>query len=75
MSTSYQSATIAMNKIAEDYPNNKIVVVDTLCGCVGEAVAVYHACKQRDQGKSLEEVVDYINELKVNNPTPKGGGL
>lgn len=66
MSTSYQSATIAMNKIAEDYPNNKIVVVDTLCGCVGEAVAVYHACKQRDQGKSLEEVVDYINELKMN---------
>lgn len=44
----------------------KIVVVDSLCASLGEGLLCYYAAKARDEGKSLEEAVAYIEELKNN---------
>ena len=64
LSTTYQSAVIAADELAEQYPQQRISVVDTLCASMGQGLLLYYACKMRDQGLSLEEVTAWCEENK-----------
>ena len=66
LSTTYQSAVIAANELQEKYPDRKINVVDTLCASLGQGLFVWHACKKRDAGLSLEELTAWCEENKLN---------
>ncbi len=65
MSTTYQSAVIAAEELAEKYPQRKIRVVDTLCASLGQGLLVWYACQKRDAGLSLDEVADWCEENKL----------
>ena len=65
LSTTYQSAVIAANDLREEYPERTIVVCDTLCAALGQGLLVYHACRLRDEGKTLEEVRTWVEENKL----------
>lgn len=65
LSTTYQSAVIAAQELAEKYPDRKIRVVDTLCAALGQGLLVWHTCKKRDQGLSLEELTAWVEENKM----------
>ncbi len=62
ISATYQSAVIAAQELAEAYPERKILVADSLSGSLGEGLLLWHACKLRDQGASLEEVDQFLRE-------------
>ena len=64
LSTTYQSAVIAAGELMEQYPERKILVVDTLCASLGQGLLVYYACKKRDEGMSLEELAAWCEEQK-----------
>jgi len=64
LSTTYQSAVIAAEELAERFPDRKIRVVDTLCASMGQGFLVYNACQMRDQGLSLDELADWCEEKK-----------
>ena len=66
LSTTYQSAVIAANELLEQYPDRKIHVVDTGCASLGEGLFVWHACKNRDAGMSLEELTAWAENTKLN---------
>ena len=66
LSTTYQSAVIAANELLEKYPERKICVVDTLCASLGQGLFVWHACKMRDAGMTLEELTAWCEENKLN---------
>lgn len=66
LSTTYQSAVIAANELAEKYPDQKIRVVDSLCASLGQGLLCWYACKKRDEGLSLEELTDWLEEHKLN---------
>ena len=66
LSTTYQSAVIAATELAEKYPDRKINVVDTLCASLGQGLLVWHACKKRDAGMSLEELTAWCENNKLN---------
>ena len=66
LSTTYQSAVIAANELKEKYPQRKIFVVDTLCASLGQGLFVWHACKKRDAGFSLEELAAWCEENRLN---------
>ena len=66
LSTTYQSAVIAANDLAEQYPDRKIIVVDTLCASMGQGLLVWYACQKRDAGLSLEEVAQWCEDHKQN---------
>ena len=59
LSTTYQSAVIAAQELGEEYPDRKILVVDTLCASLGQGLLVWYACKKRDEGYSLEELAKW----------------
>ena len=66
LSTTYQSAVIAAAELKEFYPDRRINVVDSLCAALGQGLLVYHACKHRDAGESLEEVTAWVEANKLN---------
>ena len=66
LSTTYQSAVIAAEELKEEYPERTIRVVDTLCAALGQGLLVWHACKHRDAGESLEDVAAWVEANKLN---------
>ena len=65
LSASYNNARIAANDLAEQYPDRKIVLVDSLCASLGQGLLVHYAVTMKESGKSLEEVVAWLEENKL----------
>ena len=66
LSATYQSAVIAATELQDQYPDRKVMVVDTLCASLGQGLLVYYACKKRDEGMSLEDLAAWCEEKKFN---------
>lgn len=66
LSTTYQSSVIAVEELKEQYPERTICTVDTLAASLGQGLLVWYAAKLRDQGKSLEEVREWLEQNKLN---------
>ncbi len=66
LSTTYQSAVIAADELAEEYPDRKIRVVDGLCAALGQGLLVYHTCKMRDSGLDLDALAAWVENNKLN---------
>ena len=64
LSATCQSAMMAANELRLEYPDRKILVIDTLCAALGQGLLVDYACKKRDAGASLEEVAAWVEENK-----------
>lgn len=64
LSCMYQTALIAAEELAAEFPDRKIAVVDTLCASMGEGLLVYHAAELRERGMSLDELTAYAEENK-----------
>lgn len=64
LSTTYQSAVIAAEELKETYPDRKIIVVDTCAAALGQGLLVWHTCKQRDAGLSLEALAAWVENAK-----------
>lgn len=60
------SAVIAANELKEERPERKIIVIDSLCASLGEGLLVHKAVLQKEAGKSLEEVAQWVEENKMN---------
>ena len=54
---------------AEDYremfPDRKIIVVDTLAASMGEGLLVHYAVELQKQGKTMEEVAQWVEDNKL----------
>ena len=66
LSGSYNSACIARDTLAEQYPDNKIYLVDSLAASSGYGLLVDTAADMRDSGKTAEEIVAWLEENKLN---------
>ena len=66
LSSTYSSATVALDDMKEEYPDRKLFAVDTLCASMGQGLLVYLACKKKESGATIEEVRDYVEGLKLN---------
>ena len=65
LSTTYQSACIAANEMAERFPVRKIFVVDSLCASLGQGLLAYYAAKKRDEGLTIEELKAWLEDNKL----------
>lgn len=65
LSTTCNSFQIAAGDLAGQYPDRKIYVVDTLCASLGQGMLVYQAARLRQEGKSMEEVRDWVEANKL----------
>ncbi|MDO4311959.1 MAG: DegV family protein [Eubacteriales bacterium] len=65
LSGTCNSMRLAAEELKEEYPEAKIIVVDTLCACLGEALLLYYVLKQKAAGKSIEEAAQWAEENKL----------
>jgi len=65
LSTTYQSAVIAAEELQAKYPERTIKVVDSLCASLGQGLLVWYACRKRDEGMSLNELANWLEENKL----------
>ena len=56
---------MARDQILNDDPNASIIIIDSLCASLGEGLLVHYAVKAKENGMSLEENAQYIEELKL----------
>ncbi len=62
LSGTCQSAMIAAKDLKDKFPQRRIEVFDTLCASMGEGLLVYHAAMQKKEGKSIDEVLTWLQE-------------
>ena len=60
LSTTFNSARIAGLELAEEFPERKIITVDTLCASAGFGILVYLACGKRDEGADIDTVAEFV---------------
>lgn len=65
LSGTYNSMRIAGEELAEQYPDAKIIVIDTLCACLGEGLLLYNVLQLKEAGKSIEEIAQWVRENKL----------
>lgn len=65
LSGTYNAGFTAADKLQEEFPDRKIYTIDTLCGSLGQGLLVYLASLEKQAGKSIEEVRDFIEDLKL----------
>lgn len=63
LSTTVNSAHMAVEDLKESYPDRKIVVVDTLAASAGGGLMVYMAMVKKNEGALIEENAAYLQSL------------
>ena len=55
MSGTANAARLAAENMMEEFPERKIIVIDSLCASLGQGLLVDYALKLQQQGKTMEE--------------------
>ena len=63
LSTTYQSAAIAAEELRQEFPDSRIIVIDSLAASRGQGMLVWYAAKKKAEGKSIDEAADWVREM------------
>ncbi len=66
LSSTSESAQVAARELNEEYPDRKVIAIDTLCASAGEGMLVWLASRKRAEGASLEENAELIRNRYMN---------
>ncbi len=66
LSGTYQNIVTAVEDYKEEFPDRKIMVVDTLAASMGQGLLVHYAVQLQSQGKTIEEVAQWVEDNKLN---------
>ena len=64
LSATFQSASIAAEDLRQEFPEARIYVVDSLCASLGQGVLGWLCAREREKGRTLEEVRAFSEETK-----------
>lgn len=64
LSGTYNSSLLAKEELLEKYPNSNIVIIDSLSASNGLGLLVYEASKQKQDGNTIKEITENINNMK-----------
>lgn len=64
LSGSYNSCKIAAEELAEEYPQRKIIVIDSLAASLGQGLLVHLAVQKKEAGEEMEQVARWVEENK-----------
>lgn len=65
LSTTCNSAMIAAEELREQYPDRRILIVDTLAASAGQGLLVYLTVQQKQLGASIEEAAQFAEACKL----------
>lgn len=65
LSSTSSTGRLSCSELSEEYPDVKFYAVDTLAASLGQGMLVYMAAKLKEDGKTIEEVRDWLEENKL----------
>lgn len=65
LSGTYNAGAMAARELGEKYPERRIYAVDSLSASMGQGLLIWHAWQKKQQGASLEEARDYVEQTKL----------
>ena len=65
LSGTYQSAMLAAEELQQEYPERKIICVDTLGASAGEGFLVREAAKMQGNGLTIEELAEWVTKRRL----------
>lgn len=66
LSTTYNNAVMMMEELQHEFPERKLLHIDTLCASLGQGLLVYYAALQKEKGVGIEELHSQIEVIKNN---------
>lgn len=66
LSATAQSGEAAARELREEYPERKVICVDTLCASLGQGLCVHLANRMRMNGASIDEVAKWATDTRLN---------
>lgn len=64
LSGMYQNLRNICSDYKEEFPERRIILIDSLCGSLGQGLAVHYAAGLKAQGKTIDEVAAWLEENK-----------
>lgn len=65
LSATYASAKFTAEELSKEYPERKIITVDTLAASAGQGLLVYLTLKEKENGASIEEAAKFAEDTKL----------
>lgn len=65
LSTTFNSARIAAEMLKSEFPNRKIITVDTLAASAGIALLIDLIIEKKENGASIEEAAEFAEQTKL----------
>ncbi len=66
LSGTYEGVRGIGKTLQQQFPNQTFTSVDTLAASVGQGLIVYYAAKMRKEGKTLQEVEQWVRDNRLN---------
>ncbi len=66
MTNSYNQALLAQESIIKEFPERKLIVIDTTCSSSGYGLIVDDAADLYEEGKSIDEIASFVESNKLN---------
>ena len=66
LSSSAATAMVAAEQVRQEFPDRKLLVVDSLCASLGHGLLVHKAVKDQTAGLSIEDTCSHIEKIKGN---------
>ena len=65
LSGTYDGTRMIMEELAKEYPDRKLLHVDTLAAAAGQGLLVYRAAKMHEAGAPIEEVWQWVVDNRL----------
>lgn len=59
LSSSYQAVSVALNQLQEEYPDQKIRMIDTRSAALGQGLLVKYVIDKREEGRTIDEAYEW----------------
>jgi len=66
LSGTFGAVELACSQLREEFPEQKILTVDSLCATIGIGALTMEAVRMRDEGKTIEETQEWLNKKRHN---------
>lgn len=64
LSTTFNSSRIAIEKLSDEFPEQKFFAFDTLCASAGQGLLLYFAVQKKNEGATIDELLQYVNDIR-----------
>lgn len=64
LSNTYNAARLAAEELLEEFSENRVIAVDTLCASAGQGLLLHFAVEKKAAGANIEDVARFVMEAR-----------